>query len=689
MSTNSSTNKIFAILTTITILFTSCVKEIDEYQAPIDNNTIASNINELQVPGNFNFTTDRICQINIELKGNDNSPLSFVKIRILDDLVDKNGKTIFTGISDQNGIITGSARISNNISQVVICCDYVGIPNNVFTNLSGNSISLTLGGINPQKIHNSNTNSKEVSIGNHRVTATPNKVYLGSWDNEGVPAYLSNQRDIVSSDLLSRINSSLPEYQSVPLNHSDYLSSNTNNSTLITQQADVWMTFIHEGAGNRNSIGYYAYNKNNPPQTTADISNIKIAFPNFSYRNSGGGLVCGDKVYLGSFGPDTIIGFVLLANAFDNISFSVGNGFNQFYSISNLNPESNPNLQKHNVALWDNPSQKLIIGFEDLNRNGGDNDFNDAIFSISSNPSTAISTTQTLNTTSATDTDGDGVNNNIDDYPNDPNLAYNTYYPSSTTFGHLAFEDLWPYKGDYDMNDLIVGYKYILVKNAASEVVSIQTSLYVKAAGGSYQNGFGFELPISPNDISMVIGQNLQEGYINLNSNATEAGQNKAVIIAFDNATNLAPRPNGFYINTQQGSPVVISDTIKVSVWLSHPISSSIIGNAPFNPFIICNKSRGHEIHLANNPPTTLADQSLFNTGNDKTNIALGRYYLSDKNIPWALNIPGEYPIVLEKSEIIDAYLKFQPWCQSGGTQYNDWYEDLPGYRNNSQLLFR
>jgi LruC domain-containing protein len=187
----------------------------------------------------------------------------------------------------------------------------------------------------------------------------------------------------------------------------------------------------------------------------------------------------------------------------------------------------------------------------------------------------------------------------------------------------------------------------------------------------------------------MVIGQNLQEGYINLNGNATEAGQNKAVIIAFDNATNLATRPNGYYINTEQGSPIVTSDTIKVTAWLNHPIASSVVGSAPFNPFMICNKVRGKEIHLANMPPTSLADPSIFNTGNDRTNIALGRYYLSDKNIPWALNIPADYAIVIEKNEIIDAYNKFQTWCQSGGTLYNDWYEDKPGYRDPSKLLFR
>jgi LruC domain-containing protein len=151
----------------------------------------------------------------------------------------------------------------------------------------------------------------------------------------------------------------------------------------------------------------------------------------------------------------------------------------------------------------------------------------------------------------------------------------------------------------------------------------------------------------------------------------------------------LAPRPQGYYVNTQIGSPIVVSDTIKITAWLTHPISSSAIGDAPFNPFMISNKRRGYEIHLPNMPPTNLADQSLFNTGNDKTNIALNRYYLSDKNIPWALNIPDEYPIVIEKAQIIEAYLKFQNWAQSGGVINADWYKDFPGYRNTSKLLFR
>ena len=678
-------------LSIITLFFASCVKEIDEYQKTNTSNSNTNSINDLSIPSSMDYSLEKVYQINIQMLTNDNSPIKFAKVKILDEELMNSGKELYTGITDNNGIITCSIKVAKSLTQVYVCSNYIGIPNNIVINLNNNNISLVLGGANPQKNNFSTGTIKNFKsqYNYFKSTSIPNKVYLGTWSSNGVPSYLVPQKDIISSDLLNRINYSLPEFQSVPINHSNYLSSNANTNVLLTQQADVWMTFIHEGAGNKNTVGYYAYNKNYPPQSVSDINNIKIVFPNYSYLNSGGGLVCGDKVYLGSFGPDTIIGFVLLANAYNISTSSVDNGFNQFYSNSNLNPESNPNLKKHNIALWDLPTQKMIIGFEDLNRNGGDNDFNDAIFSITSNPISAISTDQVLNTTSVIDSDGDGVNNNDDEYPNDPYIATNSFYPSSTTFGHIAFEDLWPYRGDYDMNDLIVGYKFNTIKNGANEVVAIQSYVYVKAAGGSYQNGFGFELPFNQNEVSMVIGQNLQEGYINLNSNATEAGQNKAVIIAFDNATNLAKRPNGFYINTEIGSPIVVSDTIKVTVWLKNPLPASAVGSAPFNPFMICNKTRGKEIHLANMPPTSLADVSIFNTGNDKTNIALGRYYLSDKNIPWALNIPNEYPIVIEKFEIIEAYTKFKYWCNSGGTIYSDWYEDKPGYRDISKLLFR
>jgi hypothetical protein len=36
---------------------------------------------------------------------------------------------------------------------------------------------------------------------------------------------------------------------------------------------------------------------------------------------------------------------------------------------------------------------------------------------------------------------------------------------TSFIYGTLAYEDLWPSKGDYDFNDLVVDYDFNIVKN--------------------------------------------------------------------------------------------------------------------------------------------------------------------------------------------------------------------------------
>jgi len=55
---------------------------------------------------------------------------------------------------------------------------------------------------------------------------------------------------------------------------------------------------------------------------------------------------------------------------------------------------------------------------------------------------------------SNTDTDGDGIMDNLDAYPTDATRAFNSYYPNQVDYGSVAFEDLWPAYGDYDCNDL-------------------------------------------------------------------------------------------------------------------------------------------------------------------------------------------------------------------------------------------
>jgi len=201
------------------------------------------------------------------------------------------------------------------------------------------------------------------------------------------------------------ISNSLPESYPVPDYNPHYISSGYDTDIIIENQAEVWVTFVSEGAGYRNVLGFYTYDVNNPSQTAPTPEDITIIFPNVSALGSGGGLQIGDKVKLGDFAPGTGIGWVLLANAWSSGSSSVGNGLWKLYSNPDFNPESQENLRYHNVLLSDPENERIILGFEDIRRdyNSCDNDFNDAVFYVTANPYEAIKTTNYADVDSASD----------------------------------------------------------------------------------------------------------------------------------------------------------------------------------------------------------------------------------------------------------------------------------------------
>lgn len=77
---------------------------------------------------------------------------------------------------------------------------------------------------------------------------------------------------------------------------------------------------------------------------------------------------------------------------------------------------------------------------------------------------------------SSNDTDGDGIMDNLDEYPTDPIGAFNSYYPNQVDYSTFAFEDLWPAYGDYDCYDLALKITYQIVTNAGNNVVDLNLS---------------------------------------------------------------------------------------------------------------------------------------------------------------------------------------------------------------------
>ncbi len=278
--------------------------------------------------------------------------------------------------------------------------------------------------------------------------------------------------------------------------------------------------------------------------------------------------------------------------------------------------------------------------------------------------------------TSTTDTDNDGINDNLEDYPTDPTKAFNNFYPSSAGIATVAFEDLWPFKGDYDLNDLVMGYRYNVITNASNVVVKLKGKFTLFATGGALKLGFGVEFPLVKEKAQNVIGGTL------------ENGQTNTVVTLFSNSRTAMQN-----WNTDMNQPSSDSVDFNISFDVSNGPTLRDFGLNEYNPFIWNNNAgygRGYEIHLPGKRPTSLADASKFGTGSDNTSVAENRFYVAkNTKLPWAINIPIRFDYPTEKTDIISTYLKFGNWVQSNSTTYNDWYTNQNGYRNSSKFYKR
>jgi LruC domain-containing protein len=646
-------------------------------------------------PDGFNYATNKTISVSITLLTNTDVPLNNIPVKVYFYQNGNIGEVALTAITNTQGAINTTLSVPAYVDTLIVDPSSLGLLHNAKIFLVGNSLNCTLGGTQGSKGNIAGTFSKEGHILFTESNYTTMGVggtgayfkSMGNADVNGRPLYLEPTGDIISSEMLSYISYSLPESKSVPKLHPEFIANGTASNIDVTKKSNVWATFIYEGAGYRNTVGYYVYDTKNPPATAKDIDTIYTLLPNASMVNSGGSLKSGDKIWLGTFDAGKTIGFVLFADAWRSYQ-TFNTAAPAYYTNSNFNPEPTDSLKRHTVLLSNNG--KYIIGFEDMNRTYAscDHDFNDVCIYASSDPVDAISNQAVQQLLVPTDSDGDGVSDAYDAFPNDPTRAYISYYPSQNTWGTLAFEDLWPVTGDYDLNDLVVSYQYKFIANAQNNVVEFYANYAPLAAGAVYYNGFGIQFPFNPSDVKIVTGQSTKNTYINLNSNGTEAGQTKAVIVPFDDYSNLISNPGkASILNTDMAKAKINGDTSHIYLQFNTPISQLSLGSAPFNPFVISNKRRTYEVHLPGQLPTDLADKSLLGTLQDASNASTNKYYLTKDNHPWALSftVPFTYPI--EGVDISKAYLHFLDWANSGGTLYTDWYSNTSsGYRNSANL---
>lgn len=267
---------------------------------------------------------------------------------------------------------------------------------------------------------------------------------------DGLPDTLQDLT--VEGYIVDTVARELPESQALG---AEFLQPEYDPNLYFNEDAQVSVTFVTEGAGYRNALGYFSYDQgtfdnvthgsidlNNDGNITmteisslSGVNDVGFVFENASgsggFAGTGGSLDTGDTYVLGGGSVDTSegtwdisggstfeagsgLGFFVVANGWDGST--VDTERSTYWSVDMLNPENNAfavlddtsDYARH-VALLDvEDESQLIMGFEDLRRPYGDNDFNDAVFIVRTTPEDSYDTTS-IATVSAAPFEGFGT----------------------------------------------------------------------------------------------------------------------------------------------------------------------------------------------------------------------------------------------------------------------------------------
>ncbi|MGJ1508901.1 LruC domain-containing protein [Sphingobacterium siyangense] len=242
------------------------------------------------------------------------------------------------------------------------------------------------------------------------------------------------------------------------------------------------------------------------------------------------------------------------------------------------------------------------------------------------------------------------------------------------TYSYI-FEDRWPSKDDYDMNDCVLDMNITKFQNTANKVTKVALKAKLRSIGASIRFSTAVQLDgIATGNVKNVTysRKDLVGTALPLGANGTESGQTYAVLPLWDDAHKAFGVSDTRFISTQTGQYAPVE--VLVTVEFNTPIDNFTYGT--LNAFIVNfnqNLAGRNEVHLVGYKATDKINKSLVlkETGNL---LSTTDPFKTKANEPFGLLVPVSFVYPLEGQAITTAYPLFESWATSGGSQNTDWY---------------
>lgn len=232
----------------------------------------------------------------------------------------------------------------------------------------------------------------------------------------------------------------------------------------------------------------------------------------------------------------------------------------------------------------------------------------------------------------------------------------------SSTTGVYAFEDLWPKKGDYDLNDAVVNAKHEKEFNNSGKIT--KETFYLT----TYQNYVTLT-----SGLALTLETKKNPSKINMRKIANGS--------TVEEETSFTKDGKVYYLTSDFKAE--LGTTYIIELVYNTPLTSSV-ELASIKPFIYRSEADGDwEVHIPMEAPTAKMNTSYFGKEDDCSIPANGLYFVRQGNYPFAFYLAGANISVFEETilkhsnegkRIDELFPAFLEWSTSGGKTNQNWY---------------